>query len=238
MCGRYVNSRDDNAVAAAFLAAEITGEQLKPSWNVAPTQQARVVLERAPREDKDGGPVRQLRTVRWGLVPVWAKDIKIGSRLINARSETITEKPAFRKAAANRRCLVPADGYYEWMQPEHRAGKKTPYFLHRGQEILGFAGLYELWPDPEKDKEDPARWLWTFTILTTTAPDVLGHVHDRCPVIIPPDLRDRWLDPSLTEPDAVRDLLNQVPEPRLEPYEVSTAVNSPRNNGPELVTEL
>ncbi len=252
MCGRFASSTTDADLVNAFAVAETVGEQLAPSWNVAPTQQVRVVLDRTPRGQAADAPaadapaadapaapaaaepVRQLRTVRWGLVPSWAKDIKIGSRLVNARAETITEKPAFKAAAARRRCLLPADGYFEW---EVREGQKAkqPYFLHRGNALLAFAGLYELWPDPALDPDDPARWVWSCTVLTTTAPDALGHIHERSPVLLTPELAGDWLDPSLTDPDRVRELLAAVPEPALEPTEVSTAVNNVRNNGPQLV---
>jgi len=115
----------------------------------------------------------------------------------------------------------------------------VPYFLHRDHDLLAFAGLYELWPDPERAQDDPDRWLWSYTVLTHPAPDTVGHVHDRSPVVVPRgELRERWLDPALTDPDQVRELLAAIPEPRLEPYEVSPAVNSPGNNGPELVQPL
>jgi putative SOS response-associated peptidase YedK len=232
-------ARPDSDLAREFAVAEVVGEEPEPSWNVAPTQLARVVLERVPRGADDAEQAvaeRMLRTARWGLVPSWAKDVKIGNRLINARSETITEKPAFKAAAARRRCLVPADGYYEW---EKIDGRKVPYFLHRDHDVLAFAGLYELWPDPERAEDDPDRWLWSYTILTHPASDAVGHVHDRSPVVVPPGkLREQWLDPALTDPAEVRELLAAIPEPTLEPYEVSPAVNSPRNNGPELVKPL
>jgi putative SOS response-associated peptidase YedK len=234
MCGRYASTRADTDIAAAFTVTAIDGDPPGPSWNIAPTQAARVVLERAPRDEPDAEPVRQLRSVTWGLVPSWAKDVKIGSRMINARSETVTEKGAFKAAAARRRCLVPADGYYEWaVQPGSKT--KMPYFLHRGDDLLAFAGLYELRPDPGLPEDHPDRWLWTYMILTTQASDALGHVHDRTPVLIPPELRDDWLDPGHTDLASVRSLLAAVPEPRLQPYAVSTAVNSPKNNGPELI---
>lgn len=234
MCGRYANSRDDKAIADAFTAVDIVGEPPGPSWNIAPTQHARVVLERVPRDDPDAGPVRAVRTVKWGLVPSWAKDVKIGSRMINARSETVTEKPSFKAAAGRRRCLVPADGYFEWEKNPDVKGK-IPHYLHRGGELLAFAGLYELRPDPELPEDHPDRWLWTFTILTTTAPDALGHIHDRSPVLIPPDLRGDWLDPEMTDLGGVRALLASAPDPGLDPYEVSTAVNSVNNDGPQLI---
>ncbi|NAZ87797.1 SOS response-associated peptidase [Kineococcus indalonis] len=242
MCGRYALSRSDDDLVELLDVGEVVGDPLRPSWNVAPTQRARAVLQRAPREDAGAGgaagggggaPARQLRTLRWGLVPAWAKDVKIGSRMINARVETVTEKPAYRRAASRRRLLVPADGYYEWQQREGRS--KVPHFLHDPDgRVLTFAGLYELWPDPAKAEDDPERWLWTFTVITTSASDALGHIHDRTPLVVPPDVREDWLDPELTDLDLVRQVLDAVPEPRLVPREVSTAVNSPRNDGPEL----
>ena len=231
MCGRFASTQSDAELRDAFRVAEVVGEQLDPSYNVAPTQPVRTVLERAPRDEPDARPVRQVRTAFWGLVPSWAKDRKIGSRLINARMETITEKPSFKAAAARRRCLVPADGYFEW---EKRDGAKVPHFLH-GDGVLGMAGLYELWPDPEREADDPQRWVWTTTVLTTTASDVLGHIHDRSPVVIPPAMQDAWLDPNLTDTERVCELLDAVPEPRLQPYEVSTVVNNVRNNAPDLL---
>lgn len=253
MCGRFANSSTDQDLVAAFAVAETVGDELPPSWNVAPTQQVRVVLDRLPRssrhdpdpgtgDDDDAaagtaGPVRQLRSVRWGLVPSWAKDVKIGSRLVNARAETITEKPAFKAAAARRRCLLPADGYFEW-EALPDTGSKQAWYLHRGEALLAFAGLYELWPDPAVAHDDPARWVWSCTVLTTTAPDALGHVHDRSPVLLTPELAARWLDPTLTDPAEIQELLDAVPEPLLEPTAVSAAVGNVRNDGPELVRPL
>lgn len=255
MCGRFANSSTDRDLVAAFAVAETVGDQLPPSWNVAPTQQVRVVLDRLPRSSRhdadpdsptgaDGAdadtadrPVRQLRTVRWGLVPSWAEDVRIGARLVNARAETITEKPAFKAAAARRRCLVPADGYYEWEAGPDTKSKQA-WYLHRGDALLAFAGLYELWPDPTVDHDDPARWVWSCTVLTTAAPDAVGHVHDRSPVLLTPELAARWLDPTLTDPTQVRELVEAVPEPLLEPTAVSAAVGNVRNDGPELVQPI
>ncbi|AJW40888.1 SOS response-associated peptidase [Rhodococcus sp. 06-470-2] len=234
MCGRYASTRSDSDLQAVFDIAETVGAEVPPSYNVAPTQTVRTVLERSPKDEPEADAVRQLRSVRWGLIPSWAKDAKIGSRLINARSETITEKPSFKKAASRRRCIVPADGYYEW---EKRDGAKVPYFLHQ-DGVLAMAGLYELWRDPTKAEDDEARWVWSVTVLTSPAADALGHIHDRSPVVLPPDLRASWLDPAVTDLGDVRDLLAAIPEPRLEPYEVSTAVNSVKNNSPELLTPV
>ncbi|MGB7364956.1 MAG: SOS response-associated peptidase [Rhodococcus sp. (in: high G+C Gram-positive bacteria)] len=231
MCGRYASTRSDDDLSSIFDAAVALGDAPGPSYNVAPTAPVRVVLERASADD---GVERQLRTVRWGLIPSWAKDRKIAARLINARSETVTEKPAFKKAASRRRCLIPADGYYEW---EKREGAKVPHFLHT-DGVLVMAGVYELWPDPERADDDPEKWVWTTTVLTTTATDQLGHIHDRSPVVVPEDLRSAWLDPSMTDLGQVAELVRSMPEPHLTPYEVSTAVNSVRNNGPELLAPV
>lgn len=233
MCGRYASTTTDRELRSLFDVVESVGPELGPSYNVAPTQQVRVVLERTPREAPEAEPVRQLRSsVRWGLVPAWAKDPKIGSRMINARSETVTEKPSFRAAAARRRCIVPADGYYEWQKSAH--GPKTPFYLH-GEGVLAMAGLYELWPNPELPDDHPDKWLWTATVLTAPAKDSLGHIHDRCPVILPESFVDHWLDPDLTDRDDVQALVNSIPEPHLIPRKVSTAVNSVRHNGPDLI---
>ncbi|WP_127129182.1 SOS response-associated peptidase [Georgenia sp. SYP-B2076] len=234
MCGRYANARRDTDLAAAFRVDDIVGDDLGPSWNVAPMQDVRAVLERSPRGEPDGAATRQLRTTRWGLVPSWSRDPRTGARLINARSETITEKPSFKAAALRRRCLVPADGYYEWQKLED--GQKQPYFLH-GDAPLAFAGLYELWPDPTLPDDHPGRWLWTNTILTTTATDALGHIHDRTPVIVPPDLVDDWLDPATTDAADVRAMIDAMPSPTLTPRRVGKAVGNVRNDGPELVEE-
>lgn len=234
MCGRFATTQTDDELLAVFGAREVLGEQLPPSYNVAPTQPVRVVLERAPWDAPETTPVRQLRTARWGLVPSWSRDPKIGSRLINARMETITEKPSFKAAAARRRAIVPCSGYYEWTQ---RDGTKVPYFLH-GDGVLAMAGLYELWPNPDLPDDDPNKWMWTVTVLTTTATDAAGQIHDRAPVILPPAFRDHWLDPTLTSKDDVNALLASIPEPHLDSYEVSTKVNSPRNNTPDLLTPV
>jgi putative SOS response-associated peptidase YedK len=223
VCGRYANSRHDGDLLREFAVASVVDPPLPPSWNVAPTQNARVILERLVNDEPD----RQLRSLRWGLVPSWAKDLRIGSKFVNARSETVTEKSAFKTAAARRRCIIPADGYYEWMVSEEG---KTPIYLH-GDGVLGFAGLYEIRPD----LDDPDRWLWTYTILTCTTPDALGHIHDRSPVVLPANVRSAWLDPTMTDPATVRELLAAVPSPRLATYEVSTEVNSARNDGPQLI---
>lgn len=236
MCGRYASSRRDIELTSELQVDSVVGEELPASWNVAPTQPARVVLERI-----GDGPVtrpeRQLRSLTWGLIPSWATDPRVGARLINAREETVTTRRAYRVAASLRRCLVVADGYYEWER--RAAGEGTvPHFLHDGGRLLTFAGLYELWTDPALPADDPERWVRSFTIVTTTAPDALGHIHDRSPVVIPPALRDDWLDPSVTRHDDVRQLLDAAPTPVFSAYQVSTAVNNHRNDGPRLVEPI
>jgi putative SOS response-associated peptidase YedK len=184
-------------------------------------------------------PRRELRTVRWGLVPSWAKDPSIGSRLINARAETVSEKPSFRAAFARRRCLLPADGYYEWQAPPAGTkGKKQPYFICKpGHGVLAFAGLYELWRDRSMSADDPGAWLWTTTIITTSAPDELGEIHDRMPMVIDPASWTDWLDPGNTDVADLRALLAPAQSTGLINYPVADLVNSVRNNGPELVEQ-
>ena len=236
MCGRYVSVAADSDLTIEFdvEVANVVDEAPPPSWNVAPTDPARIVLDRRPHgADDDAAAVHQLRTARWGLVPAWSKDAKGGARMINARIETVTSKPAFRKAAARRRCLVPAAGYYEWQRSE---GGKVPWFLHDpGGDLLAFAGLYELWRDRTRADDDPARWLWTYTIITQQATDLLGEIHDRNPVLVPTDARGQWLDCGADDPATAQALLDAFAPARLEPYEVGTAVGNVRNNGPELV---
>jgi len=231
MCGRYALTQSDSDLSGLY-GAFVVGEESSPSWNVAPTQEVRVVLEHLPSDDPEPVLERQIRSVKWGLVPSWSKEPKLG-RLINARAESVTEKPSFRAAAAKRRCVLPADGYYEW---QATPDGKQPYFLHLDDTVLNMAGLYELWRDPDKDNTDPTRWLWTATVLTTTATDAAGEIHDRSPLVLPDTMLDAWLDPKLTDPGSVRELIKSVPPPILNPYPVSKAVNNVRNNSPDLLT--
>ena len=158
--------------------------------------------------------------------------------MINARSETVTEKPSFRTAAAKRRALIPANGYYEWQK--NQDGTKTLDYLHGQDEnqMLGFAGLYEFWPDPAKPKDAEDKWLVTAAILTRAAHDALGHIHNRTPVIIPKNLQDQWLDPTMTERDQVQHFIDTIPEPNLVPRIVGKEVGPVRNNGPHLTAAV
>lgn len=242
MCGRYASTRRPEDLVEEFeIAEEMIEAPLEPDYNVAPTKEVYAVLGRPPRKD-DPEVVRQLRVLTWGLVPSWAKDPSIGSRMINARMETVAEKPAYRKAFAQRRCLLPADGYFEWY-PTSRTGKngkplKQPFFI-RPQDggVLAMAGLYELWRDRDKADDDPARWRWTCTVITTEAEDSLGQIHDRMPLMVEPERWSSWLDPT-TPADGLLDLLTPAAPGRLEAYAVAPLVNNVRNNGAELVEPL
>lgn len=238
MCGRFVSTATAEDLATLFdlVPGDEAAPGPGPSWNVAPTDEVRVVLERPPHGEPDGEPRRTLRTARWGLVPGWAKDRRGAARLINARSETVTEKPAFRRAAAARRCLLPADGYYEW---QRTPDGKVPYFLHDPDGApLAMAGLYELWRDPERAEDDPDRWVWTTTVITREATDLLGGIHDRTPVLVPPEARDAWLDCRSGDAATARELLDALPPPHLAPRRVGPGVGNVRNDGPELVAPV
>jgi putative SOS response-associated peptidase YedK len=245
MCGRYASSRRPEELLEEFDVAEShVASPLEPDYNVAPTKQVYAVVERPPSggADPDGAPQRQLRVLTWGLVPSWAKDPGIGSRMINARMETVAEKPAYRKAFVARRCLLPADGYFEWYPTEQltAAGKprKQPFFIRpRGGATLAMAGLYEIWRDPTRADDDPARFRWTCTVITTDATDDVGRIHDRMPLMVEPERRAAWLDPR-TPQDALHALLVPAAPGELEAYPVSTAVGNVRNNGPELIDPL
>jgi putative SOS response-associated peptidase YedK len=238
MCGRYASTRARQELLDEFqVELDASEDAIQTDYNVAPTKSVPAVIKRAPKgeEGESETPVRMLRTLRWGLVPSWAKDPKIGSRMINARIETVHEKPAYRRAFARRRCLLPADGFYEWYEIKVPEGKprKQPFFIKpRDGAVMAMAGLYELWRDPDGE------WVWTCTVITTAATDEVGRIHDRMPMIVEPKLWTAWLDPTITETDEVRRLLVPAMAGRMEAYPVSTAVNNVRNNGPSLVEPL
>lgn len=234
MCGRYAASRNPDDLVEEFEVEQRPEQVLAPSWNVAPTRDVYAVLERPPRGEPEAPPTRALRVVRWGLVPSWAADPGIGNRLINARVETVADKPAFRRAFATRRALLPADGYFEWYG--ETKGKKQPFFIHpEDGGVLAMAGLYELWKDPSVTGEGADPWLWTCTVLTTTATDDLGRIHDRMPLLVERERYAEWLDPGAADLEALRSLLVPAAPGRLVAYPVSTEVNSVRNDGPHLV---
>jgi len=239
MCGRYASARDKHQLLEEF-QVELDAEpdkELGPDYNVAPTKNVYAVLSRVPKDAERA--VRQLRVVKWGLVPAWAKDPSVGSRMINARVETVAEKPSYRQAFAKRRCLLPADGYFEWMPVGGDKKKKQPYFIHpEDGGVLAMAGLYEFWKDPGRADDDPLKWLVTCTVITTEAEDELGRIHDRMPMMIEPERWAEWLDPKLTDTKDASRLLVPAQSGRLVADPVSTDVNNVRNNGPDLVKPL
>jgi putative SOS response-associated peptidase YedK len=243
MCGRYASSRRPQDLVEEFeVIDDKVGEPLAPDFNVAPTKPVYAVVERPPSGDKQAEPQRQLRTLRWGLIPSWAKEPSIGNRMINARMETVADKPAFRRAFASRRCLLPADGYFEWYPTSElgKAGKplKQPFFIRpKDGGILAMAGLYEIWRDPTRDDDDPEAFRWTCTVITTEAADEVGMIHDRMPLMVERERWSSWLDPRHPR-DALLGLLTPAAPGALEAFPVSKAVGNVGNNGPELVEPL
>lgn len=258
MCGRYASSsRPEDLVEEFEVEEDRTGQASRsilatpqtppagqPDFNMAPTKQAPVVLTRAVRDDADAAPVRQLRLLTWGLVPSWSKDVKVGLRMTNARSESLLDKSSFARAAAARRCLVPADGWYEWqVSPTAVDGKgkprRQPFFIHRSDgAALAMAGLYEFWRDKSLAEDDPDAWLTTYAIVTTAAEPGLDRIHDRQPLVLERADWDDWLDPTQNDLSAVRAHLEFSEPGRFDAYPVANAVNSSRNNGEQLLTPL
>jgi putative SOS response-associated peptidase YedK len=241
MCGRYASSRQPEDLVEEFEIRTSELPRIEADYNVAPTKEVYAVVERPP-SGTDEPPERQLRVLSWGLVPFWAKDPSVGNRMINARAETVAEKPAFRRAFERRRAILPADGYFEWYATSQltKAGKprKQPYFIRpKDGGVLAMAGLYEIWRDPDLADDDPARFRWTSTVLTTTAEDSLGHIHDRMPLMLTPDRYAAWLDPRHSGPDLL-DLLEPAAPGLLEAFPVAPLVSNVKNNGPELVEPI
>jgi len=226
MCGRYVAAAPPSDIAKYFAAAAPTETVVEPSYNVAPTNEVYAVVER--------GDERRLEHLRWGLVPFWAKDIAIGSKMINARAEGIATKNAYRHAFGKQRCIIPADGFYEWKVVEGQK-RKQPMYIHRvDDEPIAFAGLWETWRGPERNDEP----LYTCTIITTTANETMAPIHNRMPVILPPERWAEWLDPNMNDTEALARLLVPAPPSLLTLYPVSTGVNHVRNKGPELILPI
>jgi len=216
MCGRFTLTVPPELIADLYdLEVPMA---YRPRFNIAPTQPVAVIANRAERA---------VELFRWGLIPRWAKDPKIGHKLINARSETLADKPSFQHAYRHRRCLVLADGFFEW----RKQGKvRVPLrFVLRSRQPFAFAGLWERWSPHEGED------VHTCTIITTSANDVVAPVHDRMPVILPRDAYDAWLDPAERTPDSLQDLLRPYPPAEMEAYEVSTAVNAVKVDGPECI---
>ncbi|MEU2791425.1 SOS response-associated peptidase [Streptomyces sp. NPDC007100] len=263
MCGRYAASRSPEDLVGLFEVEKWEpAETLAPDWNVAPTKHVHAVLERPLKDAEDRRPVRQLRRLTWGLVPSWAKSPDVGVKMINARAETVHEKPSFRRPFAARRCLLPGDGYYEWVtaaaerqleeQGKKKRPRKQPYFVTPADgQVMALAGLYEFWRDRTLPDDHPQAWWATCTVVTTEAettplanadggegPQALADIHPRMPLIMTPDKWDAWLDPARTDVADLLPLLAPPPAGLMRAYPVPTDVSNVRNNGPELVKEL
>ena len=218
MCGRYT----------LFLQGKLKDRfktmndlEVRPNYNVAPGQTMPVVTRHSPNS---------LELMQWGLVPSWAKDPKIGYKMINARGETVAEKPSFRSALKRRRCLVPSTGFYEW---KREGDAKTPMFIHlKDQELFSFAGLYEHWQDANGNE------LMSYTIITTTPNSLMEGIHDRMPVILNPADEDEWLNPEIEDAAQLQRLLVSYPADQMEAYAVSLSVNSPKNNNELLLKSV
>lgn len=224
MCGRYRLSAKERYIAAHF---DLDDSEVRwtPRYNIAPTQEAAVI-----RQDREK-PRRKFFLMRWGLIPYWAKDASIGFKTINAMCETAAEKPAFREAMRKRRCLVPADGFYEWRKLGRK--EKQPYNIGMADDsVFAFAGLWERWADPA------GAAVKTFTILTTAANPLLTGIHDRMPVIVKPEDYDLWLDPGMTDPAGVADLLKPLDARLMKKYPVSMRVGNADNDDAEIIREV
>ncbi len=220
MCGRFTLSKEVEELQGRF-GFDGNGLSHPPSYNIAPTQTVLAVTN---------GSGRRASQMRWGLIPPWARSASGASRMINARAETVAERPAFRSAFSRRRCLVLADGYYEW----RRNGKsRTPFRITIASgEPFAFAGLWETWRDPAGET------VMSCAIITTTANSLLSPIHDRMPVILPPHLEALWLDHNVQDSGLLGSALASYPADSMRAYEVSPLVNSVRNNGPELAASL
>jgi putative SOS response-associated peptidase YedK len=233
MCGRYTSTSTPAELAALFKVEDVRAEELPARYNVAPSQLVYAIAERKPR-DEDEQPQRQLGTFKWGLVPSWAKDPAIGNRMINARAETLATRNAYKAALARRRCIIPADAFYEWQVRESEGKKsKLPYAIrHRDGSPLAFAGLWEYWRDRDDPDAEPLR---TCVIITTDANKLLAPIHDRMPVVLPPKAWEQWLDPGNEDVKGLQRLLVPAPPQEFEAYPVSTRVNNVHNDDPGLI---
>lgn len=232
MCGRFVVANVGSELVGV-LRVDLVGDDLPaPSFNVAPTARAAIVLDSVKTEP----PTRRLEAARWGLVPAWAKDVSVGARAFNARAEDAEHKPMFRSALVKRRAVVPISGYYEW---KHVDGAKIPHYIHPADdEPMFLAGLYEWWKNPALGDDDPDRWLLSFTILTRDAIGRLGSIHDRMPLFLDADFADAWLDPTVENVGDILDAaIDAAPEVAgtLADHEVGTAVGNVRNDSPTLI---
>ena len=230
MCGRYTSKKNPVEIAEEFEASVHTSPDRRPDFNVAPTRSVPIVRAEKPEEDAEHSGARELVEMKWGLVPFWAKDPKVGGRMFNARVETVATKPAFRRALKKRRCIVPADGYYEWKKLD--GGKKQPYYMTpQDGSSLAFAGLWELWGEGDD-------LLTTFTIITTESAGHLEEIHDRMPFMLPHESWARWLDPTQEDVAAILEHPDLVRAESLEVRPVGADVGKVANNNPDLIKAI
>jgi putative SOS response-associated peptidase YedK len=227
MCGRYVSVSSPTILAERFQVEEVRAEDNEPNYNVTPRLEVPVVAESHGH--------RTLDRVRWGLVPSWAKDLSIGDRLINARAETILTSNAFKRAFTKRRCIIPADGFYEWEKIGDRKVKQPWFIRRRDGEPLAFAGLWEIWHDPNDPDQEHAPRVRSCVIITTEPNDLMRPIHNRMPVVLPESAWAEWLDGENHDTDRLHKLLVPAPADEFEAWPISTLVNKPANNGPELL---
>lgn len=224
MCGRFTLFAEFGDILDRFdIETAIAEELYNPNYNIAPSHSVLSVI--------NDGSKNRLGYLRWGLIPPWSKDEKIGYKMINARAETLSEKPSYRNAFKKRRCLVIADSFYEWKRHDDKS--KTPIRIKlKSNEIFGMAGLWESWKSPD------GKTIYSCSVITTTPNEIVKDIHDRMPVILKPTDEKTWLDTSIDDTSYLKGLLKPLPEDLMEAYEVSSLVNSPKNNSPNLIQEI
>lgn len=221
MCGRFTSYHSSSEIAQAFNLADVPN--LEPRYNIAPTNTVATIVCSAESD-------REFRWLRWGLIPHWAKDKSIGNKLINARAETVAEKPSFRSAFRHSRCLIIASGFYEWQKQD---SGKQPFLIQQIDSLpFAFAGLWSTWTSSKDETID------SFTIITTEANEIMQPIHQRMPVILKLDDYEKWLDPTIKQPELLRSLLQPYESDKLKIYPVSTLVNNPRNDSPECIRSI
>jgi len=224
MCGRYSQRQSAAIISQAFQVDNVPN--LKPRYNIAPTQSVATILQTS------AATKRQFKMLHWGLIPSWAKDAKMGAKLINARAETVADKPAFRSAFRKRRCLVVADGFYEWQPHENKKQKQPFYFKMKDEQLFAFAGLWEHWQDANGEEIESC------SLLTTEANELMEPIHNRMPVIIEPKNYDLWLDPEVKNPELLQPLLHPYPTEQMTTHPVSTLVNKASNDTAECINSI
>ena len=234
MCGRFVIAKTSDFITELFEIDELETDLDFRSYNVPPTTQIPMIVER----EIDGVPSRQLHAARWGLIPSWAKEVST-TPLINARIESVLDKPSFQEAALSKRCAIPADGYFEWQSTI--VDSKVPFFIHPSDGMLAFAGIYSWWRNPAKEANDPNRWVLTCSLLTKESAPELSQIHNRNPVMLSEENLSAWLAPDYQTTAEVLAALSEESDEvaaALEFYPVSSAVGSVQNNSAELITRV